>query len=177
MPDRSTTEGGIFNIVVQFSFPPFFKQVMVKTSYTFCQGYLPKLDLQIDRGTEFTAWRTQWNCYSSLSGLVNEDVTKQVKALTLCLSSHQAGTRGNGCSANNPARKNKGKEFVQVVGEHGIKGDINNAQHITAHCHKGVTLPRCAVVRQHNRGQHRHQPRLSMWIHNKTARSKYGCTQ
>lgn len=46
-----------------------------------------------------------------------------------------------------------------------------------AHCHKRVTLPRCVVVRQHNRGQHRHQPMLSMWIHNKTARSKYGCTQ
>ena len=59
---------------------------MAETSYTFRQGDLPKLDLQIDRGTEFTAWRTQWNSYSSLSGLVNEDATKQVKALTLCLS-------------------------------------------------------------------------------------------
>ena len=86
MPDIGTTEGGVFNIVVQFSFPPFFQQAMAETSYTFHQWDLPKLDLQIDRDTEFTAWRTQWNCYSSLSGLVNEDATKQVKALTLCLS-------------------------------------------------------------------------------------------
>ena len=59
---------------------------MAETSYMFRQGDLPKLDLQIDRGTEFTAWWTQWNSYSSLSGLVIEDATKQVKALTLCLS-------------------------------------------------------------------------------------------
>ena len=31
-------------------------------------------------------WQTQWSSYSSLSGLENEDATKQVKALTLCLS-------------------------------------------------------------------------------------------
>ena len=85
MPDRGTTEGGVFNIVVQFSFLPFLQQAMAETSYAFRQGDLPKLDLQIDRGTEFTACRTQWNSYSSLSGLVNEDATKQVKALTLCL--------------------------------------------------------------------------------------------
>ena len=59
---------------------------MAETSYTFRQEDLPKLDLQKDRGTEFTAWQTQWNSYSSLSGLVNEDTTKQVKALTLRLS-------------------------------------------------------------------------------------------
>ena len=28
-------------------------------------------------------------------------------------------------------------------------------------CQKGVTLPRCTVVRQHNRGQYRHRPMLS----------------
>ena len=86
MPDRGTTEGGVFKIVVQFSFLPFSQQAMAETSYTFCQGDLPKLDLQIHRGTEFMAWQTQWNSYSSLSGLVNKDATKQVKALTLCLS-------------------------------------------------------------------------------------------
>ena len=32
------------------------------------------------------AWRTQWDSYSSLSGLAREDTTKQVKGLTLCLS-------------------------------------------------------------------------------------------
>ena len=59
---------------------------MTEPTYTFRQGDLPKLDLQIDRGTEFTAWRTQWDSYSSLLGLAKEDAAKQVKALTLCLS-------------------------------------------------------------------------------------------
>ena len=59
---------------------------MTEPTYTFHQGDLPKLDLQIDRGTEFTAWQTQWNLYSSLSGLAQQDAAKQVKALTLCLS-------------------------------------------------------------------------------------------
>ena len=86
MSDRGTIEGGVFNTVVQFSFLPFFQQVMAETSYMFCQGDLPKLNLQIYRGTEFKAWWTQWSSFSSLSGLVNEDSTKQVKILTLCLS-------------------------------------------------------------------------------------------
>ena len=59
---------------------------MIEQTYTFHRGDLPKLDLQIDRGTEFTVWRTQWNSYSSLSGLAQQDATKQVKALIFCLS-------------------------------------------------------------------------------------------
>ena len=59
---------------------------MTEPTYTFRQGDLSRLDLQIDRGTEFMAWRTQWDSYSSMSGLVREDAIKQVKVLTLCLS-------------------------------------------------------------------------------------------
>ena len=59
---------------------------MTEPTYTFRQGDLPKLDLQIDRGTNFTAWRTQWEPYCSLSGLSGEDSTKQAKALMLCFS-------------------------------------------------------------------------------------------
>ena len=53
-------------------------------TYTFRQGNLPKFDLQIDRGTDFTAWR--WESYCSLSGLSGEDAAKQAKALMLCFS-------------------------------------------------------------------------------------------
>ena len=59
---------------------------MTEPTYTFRQGDLSRLDLQIDRGTEFMAWRTQWDSYSSMSGLVREDAIKQVKVLILCLS-------------------------------------------------------------------------------------------
>ena len=55
-------------------------------SYVFRQGDLPKLDLQVDRGTDFTAWKAQWEAYRSLSGLDKESQVKQVKALTLCFS-------------------------------------------------------------------------------------------
>lgn len=49
----------------------------------FRHGDLPKLDLQVDRGTDFKAWRSQWDAYLSLSGL---DKQPQSKALTLCFS-------------------------------------------------------------------------------------------
>lgn len=54
--------------------------------YTFRQNDLPKLDIHVNRGTDFDAWRTQWEAYRNLSGLANVDATKQVQVLTLCLS-------------------------------------------------------------------------------------------
>ena len=55
-------------------------------SYAFRSGDLPKLDLQLDRGADFKAWKSQWEAYLRLSDLVDQDATKQVKALTLCFS-------------------------------------------------------------------------------------------
>ena len=54
--------------------------------YTFRQGDLPKLDVQVDRGTDFMAWKAQWESYMSLSGLSEESAEKKVQALTLCFS-------------------------------------------------------------------------------------------
>ena len=54
--------------------------------FTFRQGDLPKLDLQVDRGSDFAAWKAQWASYLSLSGLADEEASKQVQALTLCFS-------------------------------------------------------------------------------------------
>ena len=55
-------------------------------SYAFRSGDLPKLDLQLDRGADFKAWKSQWEAYLRLSDLVDQDATKQVQALTLCFS-------------------------------------------------------------------------------------------
>ena len=52
--------------------------------FTFRQGDLPKLELQVDRGSDFAAWKAQWASYLSLSGLADEEASKQVQALTLC---------------------------------------------------------------------------------------------
>ena len=54
--------------------------------YVFRQGALPKLDLQVDRGTNFTAWKVQWEAYISLSELGKEPEERQVQALTFCFS-------------------------------------------------------------------------------------------
>ena len=59
---------------------------MAEPMYTFHQSNLPKLDLNVDRRTDFAASRAQWDSYCFLSGLVEEDTVKQVKALMLCLS-------------------------------------------------------------------------------------------
>ena len=54
--------------------------------YMFRQGDLPQLDLQIYRGSDFAAWKAQWDFYLSLLGLDKENVAKQVQALTLCFT-------------------------------------------------------------------------------------------
>ena len=59
---------------------------MSRSSYVFRQGDLPKLELQIDRGSDFSAWQTQWELFMSLPGLGEETAVKQVQALTLCFS-------------------------------------------------------------------------------------------
>ena len=41
----------------------------IRMLYVFRQGDLPKVDLQVDRGTDFTAWKAQWEAYMRLSGL------------------------------------------------------------------------------------------------------------
>ena len=55
-------------------------------TFTFRQGDLPKLDIEVDRGSDFVAWQAQWECYLNLSELAKEPMTKQVQALTLCFS-------------------------------------------------------------------------------------------
>jgi len=52
-------------------------------AYTFRLGDLPKLDLQVDRGTDF---KSQWSAYFSLSGLDKQPAAKQVQALPLDVS-------------------------------------------------------------------------------------------
>ena len=57
-----------------------------EASHTFHLSDLPKLDLQIDKSTNFAAWRLQWKSYCSLSGLSREDPSRQVEPLSLCFS-------------------------------------------------------------------------------------------
>ena len=54
--------------------------------YIFRQTDLPKLDIQVDRGADFEAWKAQWTSYSTLSGLSDASAETKVQVLTLCLS-------------------------------------------------------------------------------------------
>ena len=54
--------------------------------FTFRLGNLPKLDLQVDQGSDFEAWKTHWASYMRLSGLAEESAATMVQALTLFFS-------------------------------------------------------------------------------------------
>ena len=51
--------------------------------YMFCLSDWPKLDLQVNKGTDFKAWCLRWKSYSSLFGLDKEEALQQVEAPSL----------------------------------------------------------------------------------------------
>jgi len=50
---------------------------------TFRKSDIPHLDLDIDRGSNFTSWREEWNAYSLVSGLSKEEAITQYNVLRL----------------------------------------------------------------------------------------------
>ena len=54
--------------------------------YVFRLSDLPELDLQVDHGTDFIAWKAQWTSYATLSELSGESAVTKVQALTLYFS-------------------------------------------------------------------------------------------
>ena len=78
--------------------------------YVFHQGDLPKLDLQVDRGTNFTAWKLQWDSYLSLTGPAGESAAKQVATTTYvhCFSRDTLSIVQN-------LRLTKGKKEVSIL--------------------------------------------------------------
>ena len=61
--------------------------ITTKMPCVFRQGDLPKLDIQVDRGSDFMAWTAEWESYMSLSGLSKESNEKKVQVLILCFTS------------------------------------------------------------------------------------------
>ena len=55
-------------------------------SYTFRAGDFPKLDLDVDRGSDFLAWEKQWNSYLTLLGLAESSPAMKIHPLQFCLS-------------------------------------------------------------------------------------------
>ena len=92
--------------------------------YTFRQGDLPKLDLQVDRGTDFKAWKMQWEAYLSLSGLGSQDQATQVQALTLCFTRETLTIVENlGLST---AQRGKVKDIIAAIQRH-VEGQVNES--------------------------------------------------
>ena len=91
-------------------------------TYVFGQGVLPKLDQQVDRGTDFKSWKTQWKAYLNLWGLDKQSQAKQVQALTL---SGEMLTIVENLGLTDTQRGNA-KEIVQAIQQY-VHGHINES--------------------------------------------------
>ena len=95
--------------------------------YTFRQGDLPKLDLEVDKGSDFIAWNEQWEAYRTLFGLSDEEATKQANVLRLCV------TRDTLTTVNNlgltQSQKNDPVAIVEALRHH-MEGQMN----VTVEC-------------------------------------------
>ena len=63
--------------------------------FTFRKGDIPQLDLEIDRGSNFTAWLEEWTAYAALSGLNEGNAETQYNVLRLAMCRETANVVGN----------------------------------------------------------------------------------
>ena len=91
-------------------------------AFVFRQGDLPKLDLQVDRGSDFKAWKIQWEAYFSLLGLDDQAAEKQVQALTLSFSCEMLTIVEN--SGLTDTQRKSAKEIITAI-EAYVNGQIN----------------------------------------------------
>ena len=90
--------------------------------YTFRQGDLPKLDLEVDKGSDFIAWNDQWEAYRTLSGLSDEEANKQANILCLCFTCDTLTTVNN--LGLTQGQKNDPVAIVEALRNH-VEGQIN----------------------------------------------------
>jgi len=81
------------------------------SSYVFRTSNLPKLDLNINRGTDFQAWHQQWLAYRSLSGVSAELAAKRqlcIQRDTRCCDlSSDKRISSNHCSPETPCQRSR----------------------------------------------------------------------
>ena len=92
--------------------------------YVFRQSDLPKLDIQVDRGADFEAWKTQWTSYCTLSGLAGEEAATKVQVLTLCLSRETLAIVNN--LGLTEEQRNSVDAIITAIKRH-IDGQINES--------------------------------------------------
>ena len=91
-------------------------------AFVFRQRDLPKLDLQLDRGSDFKAWKIHWEAHFSLSGLDDQVAEKQVEALTLSFSRETLTIVEN--LGLTDAQRKSAKEIITAI-EAYVNGQIN----------------------------------------------------
>ena len=97
---------------------------MTRMPYVFRQTDLPKLDIQVDRGSDFEAWKTQWTSYSTLSGLSNASAETKVQVLILCLSRETLAVVNN--LGLTEEQKQDADAIITVI-KHHIDGQLNES--------------------------------------------------
>ena len=93
-------------------------------AFVFRQGDLPKLHLQVDRSSDFKAWKIQWEAYFSLSDLDDQTTEKQVQVLTLSFSPETLTIVEN--LGLTDAQHKSAKEIITTV-EAYVNGQINES--------------------------------------------------
>ena len=101
---------------------PFCHLRSLKMPYTFRQGDLPKLDLEVDKGSDFIAWNAQSKAYRTLSGLSDEEATKQADVLRLCFTRDTLTTVNNlGLTQD---QENDPVAIIEALRNH-VEGQLN----------------------------------------------------
>ena len=92
--------------------------------YVFRQSDLLKLNIQVDRGADFEAWKAQWTSYCTLSGLTGEEAATKVQVLTLCLSRETLAIVNN--LGLTDEQRNSVDAIITAIKRH-IDGQINES--------------------------------------------------
>ena len=90
--------------------------------FTFRKSDIPNLDLDIDRGSNFTSWKEEWTAYSLVSGLSKEEAETQYNVLRLAFSRETALIVSN---LGLPEEKKQNvKSIIEALTEH-VEGTVN----------------------------------------------------
>ena len=90
--------------------------------YTFRRSDIPRLDLDVDRGSHFKAWLDEWSAYADVSGLNDENNATKYNVLRLAFSRETANVVDNlGLSADD---RNQTDKIITALKQH-VAGSIN----------------------------------------------------
>ena len=90
--------------------------------FTFRKSDIPHLDLDIDRGSNFTSWKEEWTAFSLASELFKKEAETQYNVFRLAFSRETALIVSN---LGLPEEKNKNvKSIIEALTEH-VEGTVN----------------------------------------------------